>query len=171
MAREPARTLARDGERLITWCEGFARETAALMDDVAAQVDDKLGHDGITVWELDGRPVACAGISRTIADMARVALVYTPPELRGRGYAGAATAAVSRAARAAGVKEVLLFADLDNLTSNALYQRLGYRPVGTIGCCPSPPPRNKVTPRKSCVIAAQRHRALECPRPLTLEAP
>ncbi|CAM5465092.1 N-acetyltransferase domain-containing protein OS=Streptomyces antimycoticus OX=68175 GN=SSPO_024800 PE=4 SV=1 [Streptomyces antimycoticus] len=103
-----------------------------LLNDVAAQVDDKLSHDGITLWELDGRPVACAGISRTVAGMARVALVYTPPEQRGRGYAGAATAAVSRAARlrkAAGVREVLLFADLDNPTSNALYQRLGYRPL------------------------------------------
>ncbi|WNE99831.1 GNAT family N-acetyltransferase [Streptomyces luomodiensis] len=118
-----------DRDLLITWCEGFARDTGALMGDAAKQVDDKLSHDGITLWELDGRPVACAGISRTVADMARVALVYTPPELRGRGYAGAATAAVSRAARAAGVTEVLLFTDLANPTSNALYQRLGYRPV------------------------------------------
>ncbi|WP_445520626.1 GNAT family N-acetyltransferase [Streptomyces sp. NEAU-174] len=125
----PRTATTADRDLLITWYEGFARETGALRDDVAAQVDDKLRHDGITVWELDGRPVACAGISRTIAGMARVSLVYTPPELRGRGYAGAATAAVSGAARAAGVQEVLLFTDLDNPTSNALYQRLGYRPV------------------------------------------
>ncbi|TMU90087.1 GNAT family N-acetyltransferase [Streptomyces sp. DASNCL29] len=125
----PRAATTADRDLLITWYEGFARETGALRDDVAAQVDDKLRHDGITVWELDGRPVACAGISRTIAGMARVSLVYTPPELRGRGYAGAATAAVSGAARAAGVREVLLFTDLDNPTSNALYQRLGYRPV------------------------------------------
>ncbi|MCQ8189858.1 GNAT family N-acetyltransferase [Streptomyces rugosispiralis] len=125
----PRTATTADRDLLITWYEGFARETDALRGDVTAQVDDKLGHDGITVWELDGRPVACAGISRTIAGMARVALVYTPPELRGRGYAGAATAAVSGAARAAGVTEVLLFTDLGNPTSNALYQRLGYRPV------------------------------------------
>ncbi|ASQ98007.1 GNAT family N-acetyltransferase [Streptomyces sp. 11-1-2] len=125
----PRTATAADRDLLLTWYERFARETRALMDDVAAQVDDKLSHDGITLWELDGRPVACAGISRTVAGMARVALVYTPPELRGRGYAGAATAAVSRAARAAGVQEVLLFTDLDNPTSNALYQRLGYRPL------------------------------------------
>ncbi|WP_262700832.1 MULTISPECIES: GNAT family N-acetyltransferase [Streptomyces] len=125
----PRTATTADRDLLITWCEGFARETDAVRGDVTAQVDDKLGHDGITVWELDGRPVACAGISRTVADMARVAMVYTPPELRGRGYAGAATAAVSGAARAAGVKELLLFTDLDNPTSNALYQRLGYRPV------------------------------------------
>ncbi|MBO3680897.1 GNAT family N-acetyltransferase [Streptomyces sp. NEAU-YJ-81] len=125
----PRTATVADRDLLLTWYEEFARETRALMDNVATQVDDKLSHDGITLWELDGRPVACAGISRTVAGMARVALVYTPPELRGRGYAGAATAAVSRAARAAGVQEVLLFTDLDNPTSNALYQRLGYRPL------------------------------------------
>ncbi|MBO0809529.1 MAG: GNAT family N-acetyltransferase, partial [Actinobacteria bacterium] len=46
-----------------------------------------------------------------------------------RGFAAAVTAAVSRAALAAGAQEVLLFTDLANPTSNALYQRLGYRPV------------------------------------------
>jgi hypothetical protein len=37
--------------------------------------------------------------------------------------------ATSQAARAAGAREVVLFTDLANPTSNALYQRLGYRPV------------------------------------------
>ncbi|MFI1622084.1 GNAT family N-acetyltransferase [Streptomyces lydicus] len=54
--------------------------------------------------------------------------MYTLPELRGRGYAGAVTAAVSQAARDSGA-EVLLFSDLANPTGNALYRRLGYRPV------------------------------------------
>ncbi|MEU5274401.1 GNAT family N-acetyltransferase [Streptomyces hygroscopicus] len=125
----PRTATTADRDLLISWCEGFARDTGALRGDTAAHVDDKLGYGGYTLWELDGRPVSCAGVSRTVADMARVALVYTPPELRGRGYAGAATAAVSRAARDAGVKELLLFTDLANPTSNALYQRLGYRPV------------------------------------------
>jgi predicted GNAT family acetyltransferase len=55
--------------------------------------------------------------------------VYTPRELRGRGYAGAVTTVVSRAALDAGAVDVVLFTDLANATSNALYQRLGYRPV------------------------------------------
>jgi predicted GNAT family acetyltransferase len=59
----------------------------------------------------------------------RVAPVYTPKQLRGRGYAGAVTAAVSQAALDAGAAEVSLFTDLANPTSNALYQRLGYRPL------------------------------------------
>jgi predicted GNAT family acetyltransferase len=61
--------------------------------------------------------------------MARIGPVYTPPELRGRGYAGGATAAVSQAALDAGVREVVLYTDLANPVSNALYERLGYRAV------------------------------------------
>ena len=55
--------------------------------------------------------------------------MYTPPGQRGRGYGGAVTWTVSRAARDAGPAQVLLFTDLANPTSNALYQRLGYQPV------------------------------------------
>ena len=39
------------------------------------------------------------------------------------------TAAASRAALEGGGREVVLFTDLANPTSNELYQRLGYRPV------------------------------------------
>ncbi|WP_435240947.1 GNAT family N-acetyltransferase [Streptomyces cucumeris] len=128
--RGRARTAtAADRALLLTWYEGFARDTGALKGDVSRAVDDRLSHGGVTLWEVNGEPVSSVALSRTEAGMIRVALVYTPPELRGQGYAGAATAAVSRAARDAGAQEVLLFTDLANPTSNALYQRLGYRPV------------------------------------------
>jgi predicted GNAT family acetyltransferase len=39
------------------------------------------------------------------------------------------TAAVSQLAADRGAEQVVLFTDLANPTSNALYQRLGYRPV------------------------------------------
>jgi predicted GNAT family acetyltransferase len=61
--------------------------------------------------------------------MARVGPVYTPPAQRGRGSAAGATAAVSQAALDAGAREVVLYTDLANPTSNALYERLGYAPV------------------------------------------
>ncbi|QKV91737.1 GNAT family N-acetyltransferase [Streptomyces sp. NA02950] len=120
---------AADRALLLTWYDGFARDTGALRGDVSRTVDDRLSHGGVTLWEVDGAPVSTAAVSRTVAGMVRVSHVYTPPELRGRGYAGAVTAAVSRAARATGAEEVLLFTDLANPTSNALYQRLGYRPL------------------------------------------
>ena len=42
---------------------------------------------------------------------------------------GLASPTVSQAALDAGASTVLLFTDLANATSNAIYQRLGYRPV------------------------------------------
>ena len=53
--------------------------------------------------------------------------MWTPPEHRGRGYAGAATAEVAGRLRAHG--EVVLFADNANLTATGLYVRMGFRPV------------------------------------------
>lgn len=69
-----------------------------------------------------------AGMTPMVVGQIRVAPVYTPADLRGRGYTGAATAEVRRAALA-GAAEVLLFADLANPISNVLYQPIGYRPV------------------------------------------
>jgi predicted GNAT family acetyltransferase len=92
--------------------------------------EGRIAHGGITFWETpDGTPVSMAGALPKVAGQIRIAPVYTPPALRGRGYASAVTAAVSRAALTAGADEVLLFTDLANPTSNALYQRIGYRPV------------------------------------------
>ncbi|MEU0411101.1 GNAT family N-acetyltransferase [Streptomyces griseorubiginosus] len=98
--------------------------------DATAWTDTRLAYGGLTLWEApDGAPLAMAGMSPLLAGMIRVAPVYTPAHLRRRGYAGAVTAAVSRTALDRGADQVLLFTDLANPTSNALYQRLGYRPV------------------------------------------
>ena len=55
-------------------------------------------------------------------------LVYTPPERRRRGYAGACVAALSAAALDV-ADECILYAQLANPTSNGLYRRLGYEAV------------------------------------------
>jgi predicted GNAT family acetyltransferase len=120
----------RDRDLLAGWFEAFALEVdGGAPQDHTAAVDERLGYGGITVWEAGGAPVSVAGITRAVAGMVRVGPVYTPPALRGRGYAGGVTAAVSQAALDAGATDVVLYTDLANPTSNALYERLGYRPV------------------------------------------
>jgi len=112
------------------WFDAFTREAGdPPRQDHRAAVGERLGYGGITLWEAGGVPVSLAALTRTVAGMVRVGPVYTPPALRGRGYAGAATAAASQAALDAGVRDVVLYTDLANATSNALYQRLGYLPV------------------------------------------
>ncbi|MFF1376618.1 GNAT family N-acetyltransferase [Streptomyces sp. NPDC058308] len=120
-----------DRDLLVRWHQEFAEavgEPPAM--DSGDWVDARLSYGGVTLWETpDGLPVGMAGATLRIAGQVRVAPVYTPAGLRGRGYGGAATVAVTRAALDAGAAEVLLFTDLANPTSNGLYQRIGYRPV------------------------------------------
>ncbi|WP_336085857.1 GNAT family N-acetyltransferase [Nocardia sp. SSK8] len=80
------------------------------------------------LWERDG--VASAFVARQTEAFgwARIGPVYTPPSLRGNGYASALTAAVCGVIRAEGT-EVCLFADLANPTSNKIYRAIGFAPV------------------------------------------
>ncbi|NUK13998.1 GNAT family N-acetyltransferase [Streptomyces lunaelactis] len=120
-----------DRDQLMCWYGEFVADIGGTASaDASSWADTRITHGRVTFWETpDGAPVSMAGMTPMVAGQIRVSPVYTPAHLRGRGYAGAATAEVSRAALAAGATEVLLFADLANPTSNGLYQRIGYRPV------------------------------------------
>jgi ribosomal protein S18 acetylase RimI-like enzyme len=119
-----------DRELLVDWLTAFARESGGgPPEDAGRLVGDRLSHRGLTLWETGGMPVALAGLTREVAGVVRVSAVYTPPEHRRRSYGGAVTTAVSQAALDAGAAAVVLFTDQSNRTSNALYQRLGYRPI------------------------------------------
>lgn len=116
---------------LMRWYAAFVADVGnEAPRDAGDWADIRIERGGTVLWESpDGKPLAMAGTLPMVAGQTRVAPVYTPAELRGRGYAGAATVAASRAAREAGAEEVLLFTDLANPTSNGLYQRVGYRGV------------------------------------------
>jgi GNAT superfamily N-acetyltransferase len=126
-----ARTAdATDRDLLLAWLDAFRDEAQpAGPNESERVVNDRVGWGGLVFWEHEGRPVSLAGRNRPAAGQARVGPVYTPPGLRGRGFGGAATAAITQAALDDGAEGVVLFTDLENPTSNTLYQRLGYRPI------------------------------------------
>ncbi|MBT2451997.1 GNAT family N-acetyltransferase [Streptomyces sp. ISL-43] len=114
---------------LLDWVTAFKQESGEGGTASEAALRDRLSYGGMLLWEDAGAPVSLAGFFRPVGAVTRVGPVYTPPELRGRGYAAGVTYAASEAAYAAGAHEVLLFTDLANPTSNGVYQRLGYTPV------------------------------------------
>ncbi|MGC4948011.1 GNAT family N-acetyltransferase [Streptomyces sp. DT224] len=122
---------ARDRGPVARWYAEFVRDIGGGgAQDPGAWADARIAERRVSLWETpDGVPVSMAALTLPVAGQIRVAHVYTPAGLRGRGYGGAATAHASRAALAEGAAEVLLFADLANPTSNGVYQRVGYRPV------------------------------------------
>ncbi|HET8930071.1 MAG TPA: GNAT family N-acetyltransferase [Acidimicrobiales bacterium] len=88
--------------------------------EAAIAIADRLRADSIVLPGVTGE--------RGAAGVARIGPVYTPPDLRGHGYAAGATAAAAAGALAAGAAQVMLYTDPSNPTSNALYARLGFAP-------------------------------------------
>ena len=132
-AARPATEADAELTLLAGWLLEFRREALPEQDDPRSPVEDlrralAAGH-GVLVWEVERRLVALAVASRPIAGMSRIGPVYTPPGDRGHGYGAAVTAAAARWAQAAGARQVVLFVDEANPTTNRLYPRLGFRSV------------------------------------------
>lgn len=112
------------------WFTAFEEEATGKGAASSRLVDERLSYGGVMLWETDGEPVALAARTRISCGMTRVGPVYTPVAHRRRGYGAAVTAAMTHAALEVGAEHVVLFTDLANPTSNAIYARLGYRPAG-----------------------------------------
>jgi hypothetical protein len=123
-----------DRAQVVRWCREFCvdvgEDGSRDLIDAGDWAGSRFGDRHFTFWETsDGTPVSMAASTSMVGGMVRVDPVYTPARLRGRGYAGAVTVEASRAALTAGATDVVLYADPANLTSTALYQRLGYIPL------------------------------------------
>ena len=105
--------------------EGMAHDVDLTEEQALGRIEQRR----VWLWEDPvGTPVHLTQATPPSFGVVRIGPVYTPDEHRGRGYATAMVAALSRELAAAGVR-VCLFTDQANPTSNAIYQRIGYVPV------------------------------------------
>ncbi len=111
-----------------SWLDAFQTETGVAMAPPVAAAERAIARGAMFLWQDAGESVAMAGWAGETPNGVRIGPVYTPPRLRGHGYATALTAAVSRAGLETG-RLCFLYTDLANPTSNSIYQRIGYRPV------------------------------------------
>ena len=149
--------LVRPGEAplLAAWWQRFhdeavPRDPALDWREVATT---QIERGGAWCWCVGDTPVSFAAANH-MGDLARIGPVYTPPDRRGRGFAAAATAAAVRDALAQGAHHVMLYADVENPTSNALYLPTRvHRPPRRravrlhLTRLPGPPDRNSEEPR------------------------
>ena len=74
---------------------------------------ERIASEGNYLFWIDkGQPVSMAGIQRRLRNSAAITGVYTPPALRGRGYAGSVTAATVERIYAEGRGIAYLYTDL-----------------------------------------------------------
>jgi hypothetical protein len=108
---------------------GRRRGTSAHEVPDRSSLLHRIHSRGLWFW-LDGtgQRVHLTAVTAPSFGVARIGPVYTPHAQRGRGWASAAVAEVSRRLGAQGAR-VCLYTDQANPTSNKIYAALGYRPV------------------------------------------
>ncbi len=121
-----------DIETISEWLHGF--ETEALNEDrpkerILKAVEVLIGRADWYLWRDKGRPVSMCLRTRPTRTGISVSGVYTPRDLRGRGYASACVAALSQLLLDEGYAFTSLFTDLANPTSNSIYMQIGYQPL------------------------------------------
>lgn len=115
---------------LVAWMRDFNEETDERGTDPAEMVPARVAAGQFYVWDHNG-PLSTAAASPPIAGVTRVQAVYTPPENRRRGYAGATVGGISQHMTSQGLR-CILYTELANPTSNSVYRRIGYRAVNEI---------------------------------------
>jgi predicted GNAT family acetyltransferase len=117
---------------LVAWFEAFHVETRlGSSGPMAPEIDWRIAESRAFLW-VDGTPASFASATRPAGGVVRIGPVYTPPDRRRRGYAGALVAAVSQRALDDGAAVCSLYTDLANPTSNRIYIAVGYRPVADV---------------------------------------
>jgi GNAT superfamily N-acetyltransferase len=121
-----------DHELVTEWVIAFGADThdPAASHRAAAEVAYLISRGGFWVWDDDG-PACVVGAKAPAAGVGRIGPVYTPPERRGHGYATSCVAHASRVLVDQGLRCVL-YTQLSNPTANAIYYRIGYRPIGEV---------------------------------------
>jgi len=125
-----------DVELLTMWRVAYAIETLSASDgpelrqrsQEAIKRWQREGHGW--VLERDGETVAMGGFNTAMEEAVQIGGVYTPPNLRRRGYGRAVVAASLLDARREGVGQAILFTGVDNIAAQKAYTALGFRYVG-----------------------------------------
>lgn len=133
----PPKTLFRiavayDAPLLAKWTEAFHAEAVPEDPPVSGAdiVKSRLDNKMLFVCEANSQVVSMASWARDVGSSCAVNLVYTPKSLRGHGYASWLTAQLTQHLLSNGKKEVTLYTDWNNSTSNKIYKAIGYDLIG-----------------------------------------
>ena len=126
---------ATDRDVIMAWFAGFQDDVGDgdAGGDSEKNVDARLKAGQYWLWTVgddnaNGEPVSMSWASPPVAGVSRIGAVYTPPDKRNRGYAEACVRELSRLLQQQDVR-CMLFTQLDNPTSNAIYRHIGYRAI------------------------------------------
>jgi predicted GNAT family acetyltransferase len=105
-----------------------ARDTPEQRESSWNHVKAQLDRDDVRLATVNDVPVSLSAFNASLPDIVQLGGIYTPPELRGRGYAKASVAASLLSARERGASRAVLFTDGESAIKT--YEALGFRLTG-----------------------------------------
>jgi len=126
-------------DRLIAWRMGHWTESlgAVAGDELerrcAEEIDRFAAAEAQFVLDDGGEAVAYAAFNAALPEIVQIGGVWTPPALRGRGYARAVVAGALQAARGRGVARAVLFTGQENEPAQRAYRAIGFTQCGQYG--------------------------------------
>jgi uncharacterized protein len=121
---------------LVDWRVDFAREALQFPDSPTLRSESeqelRLVYERGSNWVLeDGGLVSYSAFNARLPDIVQIGGVWTPRELRGRGYGRAVVAGSLLEVRETGVRRAVLFAERED--AKRAYRGIGFRVVGEYG--------------------------------------
>ena len=114
------------------WIDAFSQEALrepADLDKAKKSAERFIADKQLYIWDCNG-PVSIAKTTRPMRNGISVTAVYTPPEQRNKGYATSCVASLTKKLLSERYSFCSLFADQSNPTSNSIYMKIGYVPLG-----------------------------------------
>ncbi|WP_341528022.1 GNAT family N-acetyltransferase [Nostoc sp. UHCC 0302] len=121
---------------LSKWCVAYSIETLGQIEtpdlQPACHRVIEARHATATHWILlaGDTPVSYSAFNASLTDIVQIGGVWTPPEVRGKGYAKSVVAGSLLEARSQGVERAILFTNRANKAAQAAYQGIGFKPTG-----------------------------------------
>ena len=123
-------------ELLTEWCAAYSVETLGQRDIPSLTTASRLVIEARQAtamhWVLVAGDtlVSYSAFNASLPDIVQIGGVWTPPALRGKGYAKSVVAGSLLDARSQGVKRAILFTGDNNQAAQAAYRGIGFLPTG-----------------------------------------
>ena len=133
LAAGALRLASMDDQPLMArWMDAFSQEALgepADLDKAEESAVRFIADRQLYIWDCNG-PVSIAKTTRPMRNSISVTAVYTPPAQRNKGYATSCVASLTKKLLSEHYSFCSLFADQANPTSNSIYAKIGYVPLG-----------------------------------------
>jgi uncharacterized protein len=122
--------LQSDRSLLLKWFTGLLTDVwGYTREHMKGSIDAYIDRKAIYLWQDGNKPVSMAMAFVDPKTGGQIELIYTPPEMRKKGYSTACLAALSQHLLKRGSHRCWILTDLRYPIANHVYEKIGYKPL------------------------------------------